>query len=73
VTRNVSRLTRKRTAQERRRTRAAKLTAMNEYQQARIMERHFLRKKKEQLDDQALIEIEQYHSVQDSSKFYNIP
>jgi hypothetical protein len=51
------------------RTRAAKLTGMNEYRQARKRRKHLFRKKKAQLDDQALIEIEQHHSIQDSLKF----
>jgi hypothetical protein len=38
-------------------TRAAKLTAMNEYQASLKMEKRLLRKIKEQFDEQALIEI----------------
>jgi hypothetical protein len=52
------------------RTRAAKLTAMNEYRQARRREKHGFRKKKGQLDDQTLFEIERHHIVQDFRKFY---
>jgi DnaJ-domain-containing protein 1 len=51
------------------RNRAEKLTAMNEYRQARRKEKHLFRKKKRQLKDQALIEIERNYSVQDSRKF----
>jgi DnaJ-domain-containing protein 1 len=60
-------LMRKRTAraiQIQNRTRAAKLTAMNEYKQTRRREKHMFRKKKRQLDYQ------QHRSVQDSQKFY---
>jgi hypothetical protein len=39
------------------RTRAAKLTAMNDYGQARRRKKHLFRKKR-QLDDQSLIEID---------------
>jgi hypothetical protein len=46
----------KTTAQNR--TRAANLTAMNEYRQARRREKHLFRNKKGQLDEQAIIEIE---------------
>jgi hypothetical protein len=66
-------LMRKRTAQERGRTKfktepelAAKL---NEYRHVERMEKHLFRKKKGQLDEQALIEIE--HSVQDSPNTIN--
>jgi hypothetical protein len=52
------------------RTRAAKLTAMIEYSQARRRVKHLFRKKKKQLDEQALIEIERHHSVQGFRKFY---
>jgi hypothetical protein len=52
------------------RTRAAKLTTINEYMKALRREKHLFRKKKEQLDDKALIEIERHRSVQDSRKFY---
>jgi hypothetical protein len=37
------------------RNRAANLTAMNEYRQARRKEKHLFRKKKGKLDDQVLI------------------
>jgi hypothetical protein len=43
---------------------------MNEYSQARRIEKHLFRKQKGQLDDKALIEIEPHHSVRDSRKFY---
>jgi hypothetical protein len=73
LTRVMQRLMRKRAwaIQIQNRTRAAKLTAMNEYRQARKRKKHLLRKKKGQLDDQAVIEIERHHSVQDSLKFYD--
>jgi hypothetical protein len=45
---------------------------MNEYRHVRRKEKHLFRKKKGQLDDQALIEIERHHSVQDSRKFYKL-
>jgi Zn-finger protein len=48
------------------RTRAAKLTAINEYRQARRREKHLFRKKKVQLYDQTLIKLELHHSFQDS-------
>jgi cytochrome c553 len=50
------------------RNKAEKLTAMNEYRQARRKEKNLFRKKR-QLKDQALIEIERNYSVQDSRKF----
>jgi hypothetical protein len=37
---------------------------------ARIRERRLFRKKARQLDEDALIEIEQHRSIQDSRKFY---
>jgi NADH:ubiquinone oxidoreductase subunit E len=46
---------------------------MNEYRQARRREKQLFRKKKGQLDDQALIKIERHHSVQDFYKFYERP
>jgi GTP1/Obg family GTP-binding protein len=52
------------------RTRAVKVTAINEYKPARRREKHLIRKKKEQLDDEASIEIERQSSVQDFHKFY---
>jgi hypothetical protein len=52
------------------RTRAAKLTVMDEYRQAQRREKHMFRIKKGQLDNQALVEIERHRSVQDSRKFY---
>jgi hypothetical protein len=66
---------RKRTPQELERSKIkteprAKLTAMNEYRQARRREKHIFKKKKGQLDDQTLFKIEGHHSVQDSCKFY---
>jgi hypothetical protein len=54
------------------RTRATKLTAMNEYRQAQRREKHLFRKKKGQLDNQVLLEIERHHSVQDPRKFYKL-
>jgi hypothetical protein len=45
-------------------TRDAKLTAMDEYTQTRRREKHLLRKKRGQLDDQALIEIPHRSSAQ---------
>jgi hypothetical protein len=46
------------------RSRADKLTAMNEYRQARRREKHLFRNKKGQLDDHVLIAIDRHHSVQ---------
>jgi hypothetical protein len=52
------------------RTRAAKLTTMYEYRQARRREKDLFRKEKRQLKDQAFIKIERHHSIQESCKFY---
>jgi hypothetical protein len=62
----------KRSTQIQNRIRAAKLTARNEYRQALKRENHLFRKKKGLPDDQALIEIERHHTVQDSRKFYKL-
>jgi hypothetical protein len=43
---------------------------MNEYRQSRKRKKHLFRKKKAQLDDQALIEFERHLSVHDSRMFY---
>jgi hypothetical protein len=47
--------------------------AKNGYKLAQTKERRLFRKKARQLDKEALIEIEQHRSIQDSSKFYKRP
>jgi hypothetical protein len=41
-------------------------TAYNNYKQARTRERYLFRRKKRQLEEEALIEVERHRSIQDT-------
>jgi hypothetical protein len=45
-------------------------TAYNNYEQARTKERYLFRRKKRQLEEEALIEVERHRFIQNTRKFY---